>query len=170
MGCPTSRGFSTANPADSGRMTGKPEVIRPERRDVHSPHENLLIKWRSHAGWGFNLSTMRLRSTGNILGHQEVGFLMTIKIVYGRYCRMVEPGKGQRLSVEICRGIAHQPRYLQEELLWPLPGLGAHLWHGKLRPFHRHRSSPVSSSVPFARQQAAVRPRLGDSWRTLLPS
>ena len=45
------------------RFTGNPVVIRPERRDEDWPPENLLIKWRSHAGCGFNLSTMCL------LGH-----------------------------------------------------------------------------------------------------
>jgi hypothetical protein len=30
----------------------------PWTRDEYRPPENLLIKWRSHAGCGFNLSTM----------------------------------------------------------------------------------------------------------------
>jgi hypothetical protein len=35
-------------------------VIRPERRNEDLPPENLLIKGRSHAGCGFNVSTMCL--------------------------------------------------------------------------------------------------------------
>jgi len=38
----------------------RPAVIRPGRRNEDLPPENLLIKWRSHAGCGFNVSTMFL--------------------------------------------------------------------------------------------------------------
>jgi len=41
-------------------MTGAPVVIRPGRRDEDWPPENLLQKWRRHAGCGFNLSTVWL--------------------------------------------------------------------------------------------------------------
>ena len=41
-------------------LTGYLQLIRPERRDEDWPPENMLIKWRSHAGYGFNLSTMCL--------------------------------------------------------------------------------------------------------------
>jgi hypothetical protein len=43
-----------------GERRSIPLVIRPERRDEDWPPENLLIKWRSHAGCGFNQSTMCL--------------------------------------------------------------------------------------------------------------
>ena len=39
------------------RITSKPALIRLGRRHEYLPPENLLIKWRSHAGCGFNLST-----------------------------------------------------------------------------------------------------------------
>src|ERR1035438_942284 len=39
---------------------GQPAVIRPGRRNEDLPPQNLLIKWRSHAGCGFNVSTMCL--------------------------------------------------------------------------------------------------------------
>ena len=42
------------------RITSKPALIRLGRRHEYLPPENLLIKWRSHAGCGFNLSTMCL--------------------------------------------------------------------------------------------------------------
>jgi len=38
-------------------VTSKPALIRLGRRHEYLPPENLLIKWRSHAGCGFNLST-----------------------------------------------------------------------------------------------------------------
>src|ERR1035437_3585306 len=41
----------------SGRMTSEPAVIGRGRRNQDWSPENLLIKWRSHAGCGFNLST-----------------------------------------------------------------------------------------------------------------
>ena len=52
------------------RVTGKQEMVLPERKLVLQtagwdnrrsevpPPENLLVKWRSHAGCGFNLSTV----------------------------------------------------------------------------------------------------------------
>ena len=42
------------------RITSKPALIRLGRRHEYLPPENLLIKWRSHAGCGFNMSTMCL--------------------------------------------------------------------------------------------------------------
>ena len=39
---------------------GKPAVIHPRRKNEGWLPENLLIKWRSHAGCGFNLSTVCL--------------------------------------------------------------------------------------------------------------
>src|SRR5260370_31439234 len=39
---------------DSARLTVKPAVIHPGRRNEDWPPENLLIKWRGHAGYGFN--------------------------------------------------------------------------------------------------------------------
>jgi hypothetical protein len=45
---------------DSGRLTGSPAVIRLGRRNEDLPPENLLIKWRRHAGCGFNVSTLCL--------------------------------------------------------------------------------------------------------------
>jgi hypothetical protein len=47
----------------SGVATNKSNswhLHRSERRDEHWPSENLLIKWRTHAGCGFNLSTVCL--------------------------------------------------------------------------------------------------------------
>ena len=39
---------------DSARLTVKPAIIPPGRRNDDWPPENLLIKWRGQAGDGFN--------------------------------------------------------------------------------------------------------------------